>query len=87
MNDKGGKCSAPGKLLTVRVHPGSRKVKVETLGPDEYKVHVAAPPEKGQANREVVAALADHFGLPASRVRIVRGEHSRIKRVALETGG
>jgi len=50
-------------------------------------VHVAAPPEKGQANREVVAALADHFGLPASRVRIVRGEHSRIKRVALETGG
>jgi hypothetical protein len=87
MNDKGGKDPPPGKLLTVRVHPGARRVRVETLGPDEYKVYVAAPPEKGRANREVVAALADHFGLPASRVRIIRGEHSRIKRVALETDG
>ena len=84
MNDKG---AAPGKLLTVRVHPGARRIKVETLGPDEYKVHVAAPPEKGQANREVVAALAGYFGLPVARVRIVRGEHSRIKRVALDPGG
>ncbi len=59
----------------------------QTLGPDEYKVHVAAPPKKGQANREVVAALAGYFGLPVARVRIVRGEHSRIKRVALDPGG
>jgi uncharacterized protein (TIGR00251 family) len=87
MNDKGSKGSVPKKLLTVRVHPGARKVKVETLGPAELKVHVAAPPERGAANREVAAALADHFGLPVSRVRIVRGEHSRIKRVALESGG
>jgi hypothetical protein len=84
MNDRG---SARRKFLTVRVHPGSRRVKVEKLGPDEYKVHVAAPPEKGEANRELAAALADHFGLPVSRVRIVRGEHSRIKRVALESDG
>jgi uncharacterized protein len=75
------------KLLTVRVHPGSRTVKVERLGPDEYKVHVIAPPEKGEANKELVAALAEHFGLPVSRVRIVRGERSRIKRVSLESGG
>jgi hypothetical protein len=84
MNDKG---PGPRKLLTVRVHPGARRVRVERLGPDDYKVHVAAPPEKGAANREVVAALADHFGLPPSRVRIVRGGHSRVKRVALDSGG
>jgi hypothetical protein len=75
------------RLLTVRVHPGSREAKVEKMGEGEYKVHVPAPPEKGEANREVVAALAAHFGLPASRVRIVRGERSRIKLVALERGG
>jgi len=75
------------KLLTVRALPGSRKAKVEKLGEGEYRVHVLAPPEKGEANREVVAALADHFGLPPSRLRIVRGERSRIKLVALEPGG
>ena len=75
------------KLLTVRAHPGSRTIKVEKLGEGEYKVHVLAPPEKGEANREVVPALADHFDLPPSRLRIVRGERSRIKLVALEPRG
>jgi len=54
------------------------------LGPQEYKVHVASPPEKGAANREVIAALAAHFDLPASRLRIVRGEKSRTKFIAVE---
>jgi uncharacterized protein (TIGR00251 family) len=75
------------KLLTVRAQPGSRTARVEKLGEGEYKVHVLAPPEKGEANREVVAALANYFGLSASRIRIVRGERSRIKLVALEPGG
>ena len=82
-----GEGEARKKLLTVRVHPGSRKAKVEKVGEGEYRVHVLAPPEKGEANREVVAALADHFGLPPSRLRIVRGERSRIKLVALEPRG
>jgi hypothetical protein len=74
------------KLLTVRAHPGSREAKVEKLGEGEYKVYVLAPPEKGEANREVVAALADYFRLPASRLRIIRGEKSRVKLIALEPG-
>ena len=81
MNAKAG---ARKKLLTIRAHPGSRQTRVEKLGEGEYKVHVPAPPEKGEANRQIVAALADYFGLPASCVRIVRGEKSRVKRVALE---
>lgn len=75
------------RLLTVRAHPGSRQAGIEKLGEGEYKVHVLAPPEKGEANREVAAVLADYFGLPASRIRIVRGEKSRIKLVAVEPGG
>jgi len=49
-------------------------------------VHVPAPPEKGEANREVVAALADYLGRPASHFRLVRGAKSRIKLVAVEPG-
>lgn len=81
MKDRG---SAGKRLLTVRAHPGSRAAKVEKLQEGEYRVHVVAPAEKGRANKEVVAVLADYFGLPASRVRIVRGEKSRVKQVALE---
>lgn len=84
MNNKG---ESRKRLLTIRAHPGSRQAGIEKLGEAEYRVRVVAPPEKGQANREVVAALADYFGLPASRIRIVRGEKSRIKLVALEPDG
>jgi len=73
-------------FLTVRAHPGSRQTRVEKLREGEFKVHVQAHPVKGEANREIVAALADYFGLSASRIRIVRGEKSRVKRVALEPG-
>jgi uncharacterized protein (TIGR00251 family) len=78
------KGQAGTRLLTVRAHPGSRTAKVEKLAEGEYSVHVPARPEKGRANKEVVAVLADYFGLPASRVRIVRGERSRVKQVVLE---
>lgn len=74
-------------ILTVRVHPRSRKPGVEKLGPQEYKVHVTAPPEKGEANSEVMAVLAAHFGIPVSRIRIWRGEKSRVKFIALELDG
>ena len=84
MNNRG---ESHKRLLTIRVHPGSRQAGIEKLGEGEYKVHVVAPPEKGEANREVRAALADYFGLPVSRIRLVRGEKSRIKLVALEPGG
>jgi uncharacterized protein YggU (UPF0235/DUF167 family) len=72
------------RLLTVLAHPGARKTGVEKIGEGEFKVHVTARPEKGEANREVVAALADHLGLPASRLRIIRGARSRIKRIEVE---
>ena len=87
--DGGKKATETGrrkKILTVRVHPSSRKAKIEELAELDFKVHVVSHPEKGEANREVIAALAARFGLPASRVRIIRGEKSRIKLIALEFG-
>jgi len=49
----------------------------------ELTVSVLSPPEKGRANQEVIELLADHFGLPVSRVRIVRGNAARFKLVEL----
>jgi uncharacterized protein (TIGR00251 family) len=70
--------------LTVRVHPRSRTQGIERISPQDYRVQVTSPPEKNEANKEVVALLAAHFGLPACRVRIIRGHKSRLKFVALE---
>ena len=46
-------------------------------------VRVAAPPVDGAANDALIAFLADALHVPRRAVRIVSGERSRQKRVAI----
>jgi len=62
--------------LEVRVKPRSRRPGVEKTGDNAYRVEVAAAPDKGRANREVLTRLAEALDIPVSRLRIVRGETS-----------
>jgi uncharacterized protein (TIGR00251 family) len=71
--------------ITVKVTPKSSRTELVGKLPDgTWKVKVAATPEKGKANRELCAFLADHFGVPQSRVRILSGETSHVKRVRVD---
>ena len=70
--------------LKIKVQARARKPGLEKVSAGEYKIRVSAPPSKGEANKEVVATLASHFGLPPSRVKIVRGQKSQRKLVLLE---
>ncbi|MFB6608698.1 DUF167 domain-containing protein [Agromyces sp. NPDC056379] len=74
--------------LTIRVKPGSRKGPlVEALDGDpaaSLTVFVRERAIDGAANAGVIAALADHYGVPKSRVHILRGESSRVKRVRVD---
>jgi hypothetical protein len=49
--------------------------------PAALKVRLTAPPVDDRANAALCRLLADALGVPASRVRIVSGERSRLKRV------
>lgn len=71
--------------ITVKVTPKSSRTEVVGKLPDgTWKIKVAAAPEKGKANRALCAFLADHFGVPQSRVSIVSGETSHVKRVHID---
>jgi hypothetical protein len=71
------------RIIKVRVRPRSGKREVSVAESGDLTVSVLSPPEKGKANREVIELLAEHFGLPASGIRIVRGGQSRLKLVEL----
>jgi uncharacterized protein YggU (UPF0235/DUF167 family) len=45
---------------------------------------VTAPPHDGEANAAVIDALAAHYGVPRSRVRIITGHHGRRKQVEIQ---
>ena len=76
-----------GDTVEVRVTPRARSSRVDVeRGPDgaiEIRVRVAAPPEGGKANREVVRLLARELGVAPTSLEIVRGAGSRRKTIRI----
>ncbi len=75
--------TAPEALLEVRAQPRAKRNEVAGWRGDAVVVRVTAPPVKGKANRAIVALLAEALGVSPSAVRLVGGETSRRKRVAI----
>jgi len=64
--------------IQVKVKPNSKTQEVSQEG-NSFTVKVKEPPREGKANQAVVKLLAEHFGVPQSRVRILSGFGSRNK--------
>ena len=71
-------------LFNVRVSPGAAKTRILGEYAGALKLAVAAPPEKGKANRELAEFLAEALGVSKSAVEVVAGHSSRSKRVSVE---
>ena len=71
-------------MLRLTVAPGARRTEVVGLHGDRLKVRVAAPPEKGAANQELLAFLAGRLGLPKSALKLTLGAQSRAKVVEVQ---
>lgn len=65
--------------LKVVVQAKAKKTRIAGLHNDMLKLAVASPPVDGKANREVIAFLAELFGLKKKDISIVAGERSRKK--------
>ncbi|MHC4973210.1 MAG: DUF167 domain-containing protein [Planctomycetota bacterium] len=68
-----------GATLAVRVSPGASADRIVGAHGEALKVAVAAPPEKGKANREVARLLAAAVGATPGDVEVVRGAAARDK--------
>ncbi len=66
-------------ILRVRAKPRSKLECVKEIEKDLYEVAVKEPPEDGKANERIVELLAEHFRVPRSRVKLLRGFTSRLK--------
>ena len=66
--------------VRVMVKAGSRSgERVESLVDGSLIVHLRERPIEGAANAALLATLARHWGVPKSRLAIVRGSTSRLK--------
>jgi uncharacterized protein (TIGR00251 family) len=72
-----------GILIKIKVIPNASKSEVIGLENDEIKIRLAAVPEKGEANDELIRFLAKMLSIGKSNVTIVRGHKSRHKQAGV----
>jgi uncharacterized protein len=70
--------------LAIRVQPRASRTEVAGEREGAVLIRTSAPPVDGRANAAVCKLIAKRVGVPASAVRIVRGEGSRDKLVRIE---
>ncbi|OBF33415.1 hypothetical protein A5719_27715 [Mycolicibacterium peregrinum] len=69
------------ETVVVRVKPGSRKGPlVEVADDGELTIYVPERAVDGKANDAVTKLLAQHLGVPRSRVELISGATARLKR-------
>ncbi|MGB9892895.1 MAG: DUF167 domain-containing protein [Candidatus Saccharicenans sp.] len=67
------------KILKVSVQPKSSRQQLVQISETEFKAKLFSAPTKGKANAELLELLAEHLKIPHSKLRLIRGETSRIK--------
>jgi uncharacterized protein (TIGR00251 family) len=71
--------------IAVIVKPKARKPEIVKISPENYRIAVREPAQNGQANEAVINLLAEHLGIPKSKLKIVRGVSSRHKLIEIRT--
>ncbi len=69
--------------LTVKVTPNASRNQILGLKQGILQVKIAAPPEKGKANKELIDFLAEELGVKKSAVSIIKGQTSRYKTILI----
>ncbi len=62
--------------IKVRVTAGAKRETLEQDSPDHFTISVKEPAEQNRANKRVITLIAEHFHIPAGKVRIINGHHS-----------
>ncbi len=70
--------------LVLRVRPGAHHTKaIDVMDDGAIKVDIAAVPEDGKANEELIRFLSKEFGVPRGNVSIIGGIATRRKIVRI----
>jgi uncharacterized protein (TIGR00251 family) len=79
-----------GAVFGVKARPGAPRSAVQGEWNGLLKVAVAAPPEDGRANEELIRFLARGLDVPRSSLELTAGAGARTKRIlvrGLDAGG
>ena len=62
-----------------RVIPRAKLNRVEVQPDGTVRVHTTTAPTDGKATNDVIKMLAEHYGVPKTSIKLIRGATSRDK--------
>ena len=71
--------------LRLKDRPNATATAVKDIKDDEtVEINIAAKPERGKANAELIKFLAKEFGVAKDKVKIISGAGERVKLVKIK---
>ena len=71
----------PTIRLEIKVKPNASKTEFAGIKNGQLRIRIAAPPEDGKANAELISFMAKTLGCPKKDIILVHGEKSRLKTI------
>ncbi len=65
--------------ISVRVIPRAKLNRVEVQPDGTLRVHTTTAPTDGKATMDVIKMLAEHYNVPKTSIKLIRGSTSRDK--------
>jgi uncharacterized protein (TIGR00251 family) len=72
--------------LEIKAVPGASKTEFAGIKDGRLRIRLAAAPEDGKANAELLSFLSKALGCAKRDLRLISGEKSRLKVVAIPAG-
>ena len=69
--------------LHIKVTPNARRNEITGFNDGVLYIRIATPPDKGKANKELIAYLSRRLDISRSSVRLLRGHTSRNKVISI----
>ncbi|XDD44777.1 DUF167 domain-containing protein (plasmid) [Leptospira sp. WS60.C2] len=65
--------------FSVKVKTNQKTQELKFVSNQECIVRLKSLPIEGKANQELISLFSEHFKIPKKEIKIVSGEHSKIK--------
>ncbi len=76
--------SEKGVIFNVKLVPNSSFSKIVDYTDEYVRIKISAPPIENKANKELISFCSDFFGINKSKISIVSGEKSKLKKVLIK---
>lgn len=73
------------ETIKLIVKPNSTATGVYGIYMDRIKIKLAAVPEKGKANKELIKFISGKTGIPKKNIKIIAGEKSIYKEISIKS--